>query len=184
MMSTKVMLPLPMGRIQIDTELQAYFQNVDYIDVKTIEGEASLRCFISGMLSYCPRWILVLYQIRKPLARALGLARHEKPKVLPSLKPESLSFEPGQSASFFIVRAAKEDTYWVSETPKDKHLIAYFGVTAEDSGNRRRRFRVFTTVKFIHWTGPLYFNLIRPFHHLVVRRMMKAGIRMCGSGGS
>jgi hypothetical protein len=38
----------------------------------------------------------------------------------------------------------------------------------------------FTDIKVVvhykHWTGPVYFNLIRPFHHLVVSRMARAGL--------
>lgn len=37
-------------------------------------------------------------------------------------------------------------------------------------GNTTLR-RFITTVYYKHWTGPVYFNLIRPFHHLVVSRM-------------
>lgn len=166
-----------MDQIQKYTELEIYFQNVDHTDIKTIEGETSLRNFISGMLSYYPWWIVVLYRIREILVNILGLARHEKPDVLPSIRPENLAFASGENASFFIVRAAEENIYWVSETPEDKHLKAYFGVVAEELSNRLTKFHVFTSVKYIHWTGPVYFNLIQPFHHLVVSSMMKAGIK-------
>jgi len=166
-----------MNKIRDYRELDIYLDNVDYTDIKTIDGEVSLRKFISGMLSHYPLWILALYKLREFLVKILGLVRHEKPDLLPSIKPEDLEFEPGNNASFFIVRKAKENTYWVSETPKDKHLKAFFGVVAEDLGNRLNRFHVFTSVKYIHWTGPVYFNIIRPFHHLVVSSMMKAGIK-------
>jgi hypothetical protein len=166
-----------MDKIRSFEELGVYFHNADHADVKTIECEVSLRGFISGMLSYYPWWILILYRIREFLVKMLGLVKHEKPAILPLIKPEELSFEPGKSASFFIVKAAKENTYWVSETPDDKHLKAYFGVIAEDLDNRTTKFHVFTTVKYIHWTGPVYFNMIRPFHHLVVSSMMKAGVK-------
>ena len=166
-----------MNQIQKYSELEVYFQNVDYTDIKTIDGETSLRHFISGMLSYYPWWIEVLYRIREFLVNIFGLVRHEKPDVLPSIKPENLAFESGEKASFFSVRTAKENNYWVSETPEDKHLKAYFGVVAEELSNRLTKFHVFTSMKYIHWTGPVYFNLIRPFHHLVVSSMMRAGIK-------
>ncbi|MBU0465284.1 MAG: DUF2867 domain-containing protein [Proteobacteria bacterium] len=118
-----------------------------------------------------------IQKFREFLVNILGLERYEKPEVLPSIKPEDLAFDPGENASFFIVRTAKENIYWVSETPEDKHLKAYFGVVAEALSNRLTKFHVFTSVKYIHWTGPVYFNLIRPFHHLVVSSMMKAGIK-------
>ena len=158
-------------------KLEIYFQNANHIDVKTIESDIDLRGFISGMLSYYPWWIVSLYRMREILVRILGLAHHEKPEILPSIKPEELSFKPGENASFFIVRDSKEDMYWVSETPEDKHLTAFLGVIAEKMGRNRTRYHVFTSVKYLHWTGPLYFNLIRPFHHIVVWRMMKAGTK-------
>ena len=34
-----------------------------------------------------------------------------------------------------------------------------------------------TVVHYKHWTGPVYFNVIRPFHHLVVRQMARAGTK-------
>jgi len=155
--------------------LGRYFEGVDYTDVKTIEAKVPLRAFIAGMLSHYPWWIVALYRIREILVRTLGLVRHEKPEVLPNIDPEELAFEPGRNATFFIVCAALEDAYWVSETPADKHLKAYLGVVVEALADGRSRFHVFTTVTFLHWTGPVYFNLIRPFHHLVVWEMMKAG---------
>jgi hypothetical protein len=75
-----------------------------------------------------------------------------------------------------IVRCAKEDLFWVSETPDDKHLRAYFGVVKEPVSRSINRFYVMTTVFYKHWTGPIYFNLIRPFHHLVVSRMAQYGL--------
>ncbi len=39
------------------------------------------------------------------------------------------------------------------------------------------RFYVITTVFYKHWTGPVYFNYIRPFHHLVVSQMAKYGLK-------
>jgi hypothetical protein len=158
--------------------LDVLFRDIDYADIKTIQGAIGLRPFIAGMLSYHPWWIVTLYRIREILlVQALGLTRHEKPDQLPSIQPEALSFTPGQTASFFTVRTAMEDTYWVSETPADRHLKAWVGVVVESLGGTGvNRFHVFTLVKYRHWTGPVYFNLIRPFHHLVVRQMMRAGL--------
>jgi hypothetical protein len=157
-------------------ELEKYFKNADFTDVKVFEGETTLRGFIASMLSYYPWWIVQLYRIRELLVSILGLVKHEEPEELPKLHPEDVSFTPGENATFFIVRRAKEDIFWVSETPDDKHLRAYFGVVKEPLSNSVNRFYVITTVFYKHWTGPIYFNLIRPFHHLVVSRMAQNGL--------
>jgi len=166
-----------MDQIRKYPELDIYFQNINHCDVKTIDGAVSLRGFISGMLSCYPGWVIFLYRVRELVVRVLGLVRHEQPESLPYIKPEELSFKPGENASFFIVRQAKEDTYWVAETPVDKHLTAFLGIVAELLSTGQTRFHVFTTVRYIHWTGRVYFNLIRPFHHLMVRTLMKAGTK-------
>lgn len=158
-------------------ELAVFFRDMDHTDVKTIEGRVDLRQFISGMLSYYPWWIVLLYRIREILVRALGLVRHEKPEQLPSLKPEELPFTPGEQATIFIISKARENRYWVAETPEDRHLKAFIGVVAEATGSGTTRFHVFTTVRYIHWTGPVYFNLIRLFHHLIVSGMMRHGVK-------
>jgi hypothetical protein len=155
--------------------LEKFFRNVDYIDVKRIEAKTSLRAFIAGMLSYYPWWIVVLYRIREILVSFLGLVRHDRPERLPSFSAEDISFAPEDNVSFFIVRKAEEDSFWVSETPPDKHLTAYFVVMADKQSTGLTRFEVVTAIRYLHWTGPVYFNLIRPFHHLVVSQMMRAG---------
>ncbi|GAB6904641.1 conserved hypothetical protein [Desulfosarcina cetonica] len=154
-----------------------YFADADYWDLKHITADVSLRDFIAGMLGFEPWWIAMLYRIRELLVIGLGLVRHEKPEDLESLTPDRIPFTSGEKASFFIVHRAEEDRFWVAETPPDNHLSAYFGIVAHPLGDGRNQFSVFTTVRYRNWTGPVYFNLIRPFHHLVVREMMKAGAR-------
>ena len=156
--------------------LETYYKDADFIDIKIFQGNTTLRQFIASMLSYYPWWIVQLYRIRKLLVGILGLAKHEAPHELPNLRPEDVSFTSGENVTFFTVRSAKEDQLWMSETPDDKHLKAYFGVIREPLDNSVNRFHVITTVFYKHWTGPVYFNLIRPFHHLVVSRMAKHGL--------
>jgi hypothetical protein len=158
-------------------ELEKYFENADFKDVKVFEGDTTLRRFIASMLSYYPWWVIQLYQIRKVLVKILGLVKHEEPVEYPNLQPEDVSFTPGENVTFFKVQCGEEEQFWISETPDDKHLKAYFGVVKEPVINNVSRFYVFTTVYYKHWTGPVYFNLIRPFHHLVVSRMAKNGLK-------
>ncbi len=158
-------------------EWQHYFDGADFIDIKAAESKNDLRAFIAAMLSYYPWWIVMLYRIRTLVVHVLGLVKHEAPEELPDLQPEQIPFTPGEKATFFMVRKAKENVYWFAETPPDKHLRAYFGVVAEPLANDLKRYYIVTIVHYLHWTGPVYFNLIRPFHHLVVARMARAGAK-------
>ena len=123
----------------------------------------------------------MLYRIRQILVCLLGLVKHEKPAALPAYRPEDISFIPGEWVSFFKVCRAQEEKYWVSETPKDRHLTAYFGIIADKQNSGQTTYNVITAITYLHWPGPVYFNVIRPFHHLVVSQMMKAGASYQGS---
>ena len=169
-----------MNTISQIPQIAELLKSSNYIDVKTIEGQTSLRRFIASMLSYYPGWVVFLYRIRRILVKLLGLVDHPAPEALPRLGPQDVSFEAGEAVTFFTVRLAEEKHYWVGETPEDKHLSAYFAVVVEALAGNRKRFHVATIVYYKHWTGPLYFNLIRPFHHLVVGRMMRAGVSNIG----
>ena len=158
-------------------EITELLKGADHVDIKRVEGGVTLRQFIAAMLSHYPRWIVFLYYVRAVFVRLLGMRQPGKPDELPRLKPEDISMVPGDSATFFTVRLAREDEYWIAETPEDKHLQAYFGIIVEPVKEDLNRFHVITIVHYKHWTGPVYFNTIRPFHHLVVRRMALAGIR-------
>jgi hypothetical protein len=157
-----------------DPRFRRFFEGMQHADVKSINADISLRHFIAGMLSYHPWWMAMLFRVRGILVNLLGLVRHDLPDRSAVLSPEAISFVPGDKALFFIVREAEENRFWVAESPPDKHLTAYIGVVAQGLDDGMTRFSVFTTVRYLHWTGPVYFNLIRPFHHLVVARMMAA----------
>jgi hypothetical protein len=158
-------------------EIGPFLKGANHVDVKTIDGNVSLREFIASMMSYAPWWLVMLYSVRAIVVRVLGLEKQPKLEGPLRILPEDVSFTPGGNAHFFIVRKAKEDQFLVGETPEDKHLRAYLVISAEKLHLSVNRFHVTTIVFYKHWTGPLYFNLIRPFHHLVVRQMMRAGIK-------
>lgn len=155
-------------------------ENDDHFDVKTIEGDVTLREFIVGMLSYYPVWIKALYAIRWGFVRLLGMKQDNMP--IPRLTPQSLAFDKGEMATFFQVFEAEENHYWIA-TANDKHLDAYVVVAQERLSNGHSRFHVGTIVHYNNWAGPVYFNVIRPFHHIVVSSMMKAGINYQSSQG-
>ncbi len=147
-------------------------QTANHVDIKTIEGNVSLRQFIAGMFSYSPAWLKFLYGVRWFFVRLLGMKQESVPGGL-SMTPEDVSFVTGTPATFFTVQMAEEHRYWFAAA-SESHLTAHLGVVVE--AGKLNRFHVLTIVHYHRWTGPVYFNAIRPFHHLVVRQMMKAGV--------
>ena len=163
-----------MTYLQTMAVTQSYLKDSDYVDLKTIEGEVSLREFLAGALSYYPRWVKALYVVRWGFVRLLGM-KQSSANVALHLTPEEISFAAGEQATIFTVKEGVEDDYWIAGAT-DKHLTADLMVACEKLADGRQRFHVGTVVHHHHWTGPVYFAFVRPFHHIVVRSMMRAGI--------
>lgn len=161
--------------VQQYPEFETLFANADHIDVKTVTGEANLRAFLANMMSYQPGWVTFLYGVRAVFVRFLGMKQKGMPRPT-RLPVDKVPMQPGQYLSFFKVRMAEEDRYWVGEAD-DQHLKAALGVIARPAPGDQKQFHLITVVHYHNWAGPVYFNVIRPFHHLVVNGMMRAAIK-------
>lgn len=151
-------------------ELAVYFDNMDSIDTKSAYSEKSLRETVSGMFSYCPGWLRFLYRIRGVIARMLNL-KHDIDVSTGEQQPEDISMTPGGKARFFDVVSARENVWWVAYI-NDSHLKAWVIAVREPQQGTKACYHVTTSVRYNDWKGPLYFNLIKPFHHLVVAAML------------
>jgi hypothetical protein len=162
-----------MKHIETIPEIAAFFKGANHIDVKTIESSVSLRQFVAGAFSYYPGWMANLYRVRWGLVRLLGMRQSGIPHP-PEYHPEMIPMSANTKLSFFTVKAAAEDQYWVAGA-SESHLTAHLALVAEPLDQQRTRFHAATIVHYHNWIGPVYFNIIRPFHHVVVRAMLQAG---------
>ncbi len=159
-------------------ELAALLEHADHVDIKTVTGSVDLRTFLADMLNYQPDWMMALYGVRAVFIRFFGM-RQKGQQRKPHLAPEDMPMQKGQRVSLFKVRMSREEQYWVAEA-EDKHLSAVLVVVVEPLLGPQKRFHVLTIVYYRNWAGPVYFNVIRPFHHLVVGSMALAGVRKSG----
>jgi hypothetical protein len=165
------------GRVNLFL-LNDLLPTANHVDVKSLRAASTLREVIAAALAHQPRWMDWLFRARGIVAKILGLKHITG--GFPVLKPEQIPFQPGQKLRFFSVAQAKENEYWIAEAMEDKHLQAWLAVLAEplppmESGRPGlRSFDFVTVVRYKRWTGWVYFNLIRPFHHLIVWAMARS----------
>jgi Protein of unknown function (DUF2867)/Pyridoxamine 5'-phosphate oxidase len=139
----------------------------DHVDEKVAQGGASLREFLAALVRF-PWWVRALFQVRGVLARLLRL-RTGGGALDARRIPGELPLFPGGRLSGFTTLAFEEGRFWFAEVDQDRHLQAWIAVTVTEGADAtQRRFCVRTVVKYKDWTGPIYFNLIRPVHHLLV----------------
>lgn len=154
-------------------EINTLFKNADYIGLKTIDTSDRLEAFLPRFFSYRPSLIRLLYRIRAPLVRLLGFKQDPMP-TLDEWIPDEFPMFPCGNIWFFTVSRVEKERYWVAGCPRDRHLDADMAVVARPLKGRRKRFYIVTVVRYKHWTGPIYFNLIRVFNLILVNRMAHA----------
>lgn len=147
----------------------------DHVDVKTGAGSVDLLTCVAGILSYQPGWVRFLYSVRKHLLRLLGHPSEGEPSQQRFTR-DTLPSRPGEQAMFFTVVESDGEHLWVA-TGDESHLRASIGVTFDPQPNGTNLFHVVTLVHYHNLAGRLYFNLIRPFHHLVVVTAMRSVLR-------
>jgi hypothetical protein len=148
-------------------------KDADYVGIKTVEADGDLEEFLQHIFAYRPQLIRLLYRLRAPLVRLLGFRQDPLPEMTEWV-PAEFPMLPCGNVWYFTVRKVRPDCYWIAGCPRDRHLDADMAVVAEPRGGRRRRFHIITVVRYKHWTGPIYFNLIRIFNLLLVNRMAHA----------
>ncbi len=153
--------------------LDPLFASADHIDVKTAISDLPLRAFVARLLGYQPAWVTALYGIRWGFVRLLGMKQAGIPQPV-RMTADDVPMTAGANSKFltFNVVAVQDDAYWFAQA-SESHLDATLGVIREPLPDGRQRYHVVTLVHYQHWTGRVYFNVIRPFHHLVVGAMLR-----------
>lgn len=153
-------------------EIRTLLRNADYIGLKIIDASESLESFLAAMFAYRPQLIRLLYRLRAPLVRLLGFKQDAMPEMDEWI-PDEFPMFPCENVWFFTVRYVAEHHYWIAGCPRDRHLDADLAVVAEPLTDGKHRFHILTIVRYKHWTGPVYFNMIRLFNLLLVNRMTR-----------
>ncbi|MEZ7198461.1 DUF2867 domain-containing protein [Pseudodesulfovibrio karagichevae] len=144
----------------------------DHVDVHTMDGGVTVLDLAAGVLSYRPGWMALLWRVRVWLLRCLGQGERAVPGR-ERLTTENLPLAPGEKVGFFTVVRSDGETYWIAEG-KESHLEAAMAVCGTPLPDGRTRFHAVTVVRYHNLAGRVYFNVIRPFHHLVVHAAMRS----------
>ncbi|MFP5223844.1 MAG: DUF2867 domain-containing protein [Acidobacteriota bacterium] len=160
-----LVLPPPVARLK---------EGSDFADHFAVEGAKEIRQFLADFFSYRPPWLKVLFAVREPLARALGVEHSFLADR--AYEAQDVSFEPGRRMFVFQVAAASEGEYWVglSEDRPLRAVLAVVSEKLEGAGGVRYRHHMMTFVTFKNWRGRAYFTVVKPFHWLVVKAMAEA----------
>lgn len=156
--------------VKSQSPFASLLEGADYAEVKIFKSKREIEDFIIRMVSYQPGWLKFLYKVRGIVAGALSLNKDGGAKPKP--KEIQFQFTPGGMVDFFRTVDFMSDRYWIGEA-SDDHLRAYLGVVAKSGNDGIKEYYTVTIVHYHRWTAWILFNLIRPFHHIVVHYMGK-----------
>lgn len=146
-----------------------------HVDAKKVYSSHDLQTFTARFLAFRPAWVSALYRLRPLLLRAFGVASEHVPEQ-GYIRPEDVRYEIGQKVWFFTVRGG-EPNHRIILRASNSLLIAYLVIEraiGPDLPAGEAEYILTTIVRHRNVAGRLYFMLILPFHHMVVRSAMNA----------
>jgi len=146
---------------------------VDYSDVYACEVDSQKEITPDDVMVSCwidsPTWINTLFKLRNFMVKFVGLKSSE----VDDLKELEKCIRTGTPYGIASVPAKCDNETILLLS--DKHLDAYMSVHVE-SKEYHKTISVITLVYFKNRLGRIYFFVIRPFHGIVVKSMLKRAI--------
>lgn len=136
---------------------------VDYFDsYGVVRKTAETVKEITHKILKGPAWVGYLMQLRDFVVRPFGLKTEDK------IKNEQL--DSNSESDFAPILFSNDDEIIMGMN--DKHL--YFRLSVlKVTGQENTQIFLTTVVRFNNWGGRIYFAVIRIFHGLIVRTMLK-----------
>ncbi|PKV53066.1 uncharacterized protein DUF2867 [Aquimarina sp. MAR_2010_214] len=122
----------------------------------------SLKTVSKLVFGTMPKWVEVLMKLRNNIVKVFGL-KTEKPE---DFHPD---FKVGSYVGFFQIFSIQQNEIMLGAD--DKHLN--FRVSVYNSNENLFNIKVTTLVEYNNRFGKIYMFIVKPFHHLIVKRMVK-----------
>lgn len=114
------------------------------------------------------KWISILMALRDKIVKPFGLKISKK---VTNKKSQNFEFEKGKQFGIFKVFDKTENEVILGEN--DKHLDFRISILLDNQTENKKILTISSIVKFNNWFGKLYFMTIKPFHNIIVPKMLK-----------
>jgi hypothetical protein len=127
----------------------------DYVDTHSKEIQCERRitpeAFLDMAFNQHPKWIVWLLELRNILVKPFGL--DTKSRFTDMNNDKSLN----------------EIVFGMT----DKHLTFYVSLWCGEHQNNKQLLKITTVVKYNNTLGKLYFAVIKPFHCVIIKTMLR-----------
>lgn len=148
-----------------DSIITNFIKKVDYEDCYSFtisNNNNSIRELYISIFSSAPKWVEGLMKFRNSIVRVFGLKTEMK-------KNENTNFQVGEKVGVFEIYAIQESEIIAGDD--DKHLN--FRVSIHRLVEKETTVCVSTLVEYNNWFGKFYFFIVKPFHKIVVKSLIR-----------
>lgn len=149
--------------VYLSEEAKQLFDTIDFADTfATTNHKNSIEEVTKLVFATTPKWVSILFSIRNSIVRFFGLK---------TSLPEDYNehFKVGGYLHFFKIYNIRHNEIVLGAN--DSHLN--FRAVVSNTEASLYNIKVTTLVQFNNTKGKIYMKLIKPFHRLVVLRMVK-----------
>jgi hypothetical protein len=139
------------------------------------ENNVRIEEIVSGFVKPLPASIGVLMSIRDSIVKLFGL---KTTRIgLRNNHKEPLRYVKGEKVGFFTFYSRTDNEVILGED--DKHLDFRVSVLVENLKHEpgMKRAIITTVVTYNNWLGSFYFFFVKPFHRILVPKMLKTNYK-------
>jgi hypothetical protein len=150
-------------KIKLRNDLIELLTTIDFIDTfSTTNHRDDIKDITNLIFNTSPKWLELLFKLRNNLVKIIGLKTD-----IPEDYNET--FKVGGYVKFFKIYSISNNQVILGAN--DSHLN--FRAIVENDTSKDYNIKVITLVQFNNKKGEFYMNIIKPFHRLVVKKMVK-----------
>lgn len=172
MKTVRVNLPSTSALLNTNYNYTDSYQEI-YLDKN---GTVTSKDIGKAFFTSAPKWSEQLFVLRNKIVAVFGLKTSKKP-INRKQQLENFNCEPNEKLGLFTVYSKTENEVILGED--DKHLNFRISLLKEniEGSDIEKKLTISTTVKFHNWFGKLYFIPVKPFHKIIVPKMLKGIIK-------
>ena len=149
--------------IEITKDLKKHLSEIHFIDTFSTTNHTNTIEEISNLIfNTPPKWITILFKIRNRIITGIGL----KSEIPTTDNEKNKSKNPVSSFKNFYT---SENEIVIGAN--DSHLD--FRAVIRNNKADRFNIKIITLVKYNNTMGKVYMFIIKPFHKMVVKRMVR-----------
>lgn len=148
---------------ELTSEMTELLTTIHFTDTfSTTNHRDNIKDITNLIFNTSPKWLELLFKLRNNLVKIIGLQTD-----IP--KDYNETFEVGGYVKFFKIYSISNRQVVLGAD--DSHLN--FRAIIENDTYKNYNIKVTTLVQFNNKKGKIYMNIIKPFHRLVVKKMVK-----------